>query len=124
MRRCWPDAFDEHCLTVHAQGAKRDEPPPPHTYWEVRGNPPAGHELHNPPQQPQVWDKRTKFPPNWNRGQWQQRQIWLRGDGHDREDYDATVGLVVGTLLGLVLGAAVVDNQQPDSATARLNDPG
>jgi hypothetical protein len=96
---------------VYAQRGKRDEPPPPHTYWEGRSKPPAGHEFHNPPQQPQVWDERTKTPPNWNRGQWQQRQIWLRSNGHDREDNDATVGLVVGTLLGFVLGAAVVDSQ-------------
>lgn len=110
---------------VYAQRGKRDEPPPPHTYWEGRGNPPAGHEFHNPPQQPQVWDKRTKTPPNWNCRQWQQRQTWLRSNGHDREDNDATVGLVVGTLLGFVLGAAVVDSQQQqDSATAPLNDPG
>ena len=110
---------------VSAQRGGHEEPPPPHKYWEGRGDPPAGHEFHNPPQQPQQWDKRTKTPPNWNRGQWQQRQSWLRSNGHDRDDNDATAGLVIGTLLGFVLGAAVVDSQQQqESATARLNDPG
>ncbi len=50
--------------------------------------------------------------------------MWLGRHGHDRDDHDSATGLIVGTILGFVLGAAVSDTQtQRSAAEARLNDP-
>jgi hypothetical protein len=106
--------------------AQRDRgPPPPYQYWENRRDPPPGHEFRRQPEQPLHWDNRREPPPNWNRNTWALRQEWLRRNGHDDDDHDAAVGLIVGILLGFALGAAVVDSrEQQDYATSRLNDPG
>jgi hypothetical protein len=111
-------------LPAFAQ-TRRGGPPAPYTYWENRRDPPPGHEFRKRDEQPQRWERRSEPPPNWNRNEWGLRQTWLRNHGHGDDDNDSAVGLIVGTILGFVLGAAVVDSQQQqDEATSRLNDPG
>lgn len=108
-----------------AQRDRRDGPPPPYAYWESRRDPPPGYEFHERDRyQNQRWDNRRQPPPGWSSRSWALRQQWLRRHGHDDDDHDAAVGLIVGVLLGFALGAAVVDSQDhADYARSRLNDP-
>lgn len=104
---------------------RRDEPPAPYAYWEGRRDPPPGHEFRRRDEQADRWDDRRQPPPNWNRSEWELRQSWLRRHGRDDDNHDSAAGLIVGTILGFALGAAVVDSQErQDYATSRLNDPG
>ncbi len=104
--------------------AREPGPPPPYPYWQGRGEPPPGHEVRPPPRN-ERWDDRRNPPPGWNSDAWHRRQNWLSRNGHDRDDHDLPAGLIVGTILGFVLGAAISDTrEQEDYARARLNDPG
>lgn len=94
---------------AHAQ-ARRDQPPPPYAYWENRRDPPPGHEFRPWQDNSQRWDDRRRPPPNWNRNEWALRQRWLRQHGHEDDDHDAAIGLIVGAILGFALGAAVAAN--------------
>jgi BA14K-like protein len=99
-------------------------PPPPYEYWQSRRDPPPGHEFRAPPPPAARWDQRNQPPPSWGRSQWEIRQRWLKSHGHDRYDNDSAAGLIVGTILGFVLGAAVADSRdQQTYAQSRLNDP-
>jgi hypothetical protein len=99
-------------------------PPPPQPYWQGRGVPPAGHEFRPPPPRGQTWDRRVSPPPGWDRNEWSRRQTWLGKHGYDRNDHDSAAGLIVGTILGFVLGAAVADTEsQREYVDSRLNDP-
>jgi hypothetical protein len=99
-------------------------PPPAYQYWEGRRAPPPGHEVRPAPPTGGAWDRRSGPPPNWGQREWDVRQRWLRTHGHDRYDHDSAVGLVAGTILGFVLGAAIADSKERQAAAdARLNDP-
>jgi hypothetical protein len=115
-------------ITATPAFAQRREPPPPYSYWENRRDPPPGHEFR--PRRDgddnwRRWDDRRNPPPGWNRSEWALRQQWLRRHGHDDDDHDTAVGLILGVILGFALGAAVVDSQEHQAyAQSRLNDPG
>jgi len=107
-----------------AHPRRGDPPPEPYPYWDNRRAPPPGHEFREPPVPYSRWEDRNRPPPNWNDREWRLREQGLRRNGHNANEHDATAGLVLGTLLGFALGAAVVDSQEHQAnATSRLNDP-
>lgn len=86
--------------------------------------PPRRRTLKPPPPRAYRWDRRGT-PRHWGEREWRYRRRYLRRRGHDDDDHEAVVGLVVGVLLGFALGAAVVDTRERQSiARSRLNDPG
>jgi hypothetical protein len=104
-----------------ASAKTRDQPPPPYAYWRDHGAPPPGHEVQGPP--PGGWNDRRQPPPGWGQNEWRNRSEWLRRHGY-HDDHDSAKGLVIGTILGFVLGAAIADSRdRQDYANARLNDP-
>ncbi|MBS0384577.1 MAG: BA14K family protein [Proteobacteria bacterium] len=105
---------------------RHNGPPPPYNYWNQRRDPPPGHEFRpRDDNDRQGWGDRSQPPPNWNQREWSVRRDWLRRHGHDDHDNNSAAGLIIGTILGFALGAAVVDSQQQQQqAESRLNDPG